>query len=619
MEMKLENHVVECDVLVAGGGMSGVCSALAAAREGARVVLCQDRPVLGGNASSEIRMHIVGANSSRPQEALLLEARESGLIEEIRLENAYRNPQGSPSVFDLILYEKCRAEKNLQLYFNTSVVSAKRVGNRVEEVQAISPSTEQSYTIRAKVFIDATGDGGLGVAVDAAAMRGREDKEAFGESLAREVADHKTLGSTILFMGKKHDKPMRFVAPPWARKFTEEDLKLRKHALVGVDSGLEYGYWWIEWGGQLDTIKDNELIRDELLAIVMGIWDHIKNDGDHGADEWSLDWFGVVPGKRESRRFIGQYILNENDVMGSHEFGDAIAYGGWPIDLHPPEGVDCPDEPPCTQTKVPYLYDIPLRCCVARDLENLMFAGRNISATHVAFASTRVMATCALVGQGVGTAAAYAVKNGMAPQNLAADPMAMHAIQQRLLQADVYLIGKPHSQEGNLVRTAKLEASSVQPEGAVENILSGQNRSVHHPERGVPQERALPGTHRWMSDPKDGLPAWLQFTWDTAQTIQEISLVFDSGLHRFLTLSHSAEYMKQMIWDQGQPEMVKSYSLEVLREEGWQQVTTVAENWNRQVTHTIPPALQQGCLAVRLNITASWGVEHARVISAWIQ
>ncbi len=143
---------------------------------------------------------------------------------------------------------------------------------------------------------------------------GREGADEYGEDMAVPEADGKTLGSTLLFQARDMGRPMPFIAPPWARTFSEDDLRFRPHGQAGVDRGLEYGYWWVEWGGELDTIKDNETIRDELLAIILGVWDHIKNGGDHGAENWALDWFGFLPGKRESRRFIGQYVLRQDDL-----------------------------------------------------------------------------------------------------------------------------------------------------------------------------------------------------------------------------------------------------------------------------------------------------------------
>ncbi len=605
-------HNLECDIVVAGGGAAGVPCALAAARQGRKVILVQDRPVLGGNASSEVRMHIVGADSYRPNADLVLEPRESGIVEEIRLENAVRNAQRSPSMFDLILYEKCRAEPNLTLMLNTAVVAAEVEGKSIRRVLAMRASTEDAFEISARAFVDCTGDGGLGVAAGAAYFRGREDKAFRGESLALDQADQKTLGSTLLIMARRHDKPMPFIAPPWARKFTEEDLKLRPHATAGADYGLEYGFWWAEWGGQIDTVKDNEAIRDELLAIIMGIWDHIKNDGDHGADNWALDWFGAIPGKRESRRFEGQYVLTQDDVLGSSAQYDAIAYGGWPIDLHPPEGVDVPDEPPGTPTEVPYLYDIPLRCCLAKDLDNLLFAGRNISATHVAFASTRVMATCGAMGEGVGIAASVAVERGLAPGKLPDDAAALEAIQQRILRADAYLIGKRIDDDGNLAARASITASSEQVGGEAANVLSCQSRTVMGAKGGIVPGREVSGTHRWMSQPGEGFPAWIELRWPEAIMASTLEIVFDTGLHRLLTLSQSDAYANQMCWGTGQPECVKSYRVEVDAGSGWEESEKVALNWKRTCQHPLDGT--KPIQAIRIYIEEAWGIDHARIM-----
>ena len=561
-------------------------------------------------------MHICGANTDRPCQALKLEARESGIIEEIRLENSYRNPQRSPSMFDLILFEKCLAEANLTLLLNTSVVGADARDGLIRTATALRPSTEDQFTIRSKVFVDCSGDSALGVAAGAAYMQGRENRSSFGESLAQEVEDKKTLGSTLLLMARKHERPMPFIPPPWARKFTEGDLRLRPHATSEVDSGLEYGFWWIEWGGQHDTIKDNEAIRDELLAIVMGVWDHIKNDGQHEAEYWALDWFGAVPGKRESRRLLGQYVLTEQDLLECRPQPDAIGYGGWPIDMHPPEGVDKPDEPPCTTTKVPFLYDIPLRSCIARDIKNLMFAGRNLSATHVAFASTRIMATCASVGEAVGIAAAYATKNNLFPADLTSDSRAVRDIRQRLLGEDAYLIGEPYAGENDLAFSADIRASSEQADGAAKNVISAQNRSVLG-ERGVPADREIPGSHRWMSDPGQGLSAWIELRWNHPIEFRVLEIVFDSGLHRHLTLTHSDAYFKSMHWGTGQPECAKDYRVEIERDRAWSGLANVKNNWQRRNRHTYPDGLT--CQALRITVDAMWGIDHARIVQVKVR
>ncbi len=633
-------HRLDCELLVAGGGMSGVCCALAAARLGTKVILVQDRAVLGGNASSEIRMHIVGATGLHAGLPLQLEPREGGIIEEIRLELAVRNPQRSAAVFDLILYEFCRAEANLTLLLNTTVVAARVEAGRIAEVTAERPSTEDRFTITAAMFADCTGDGRLGAEAGVPAMRGREGREAFGETLAQERGDEKTLGSTILFQATQHDRPMPYVAPPWVRKFQPADFALRPFGKSGSDLGLEYGYWWIEWGGCLDTLKDNECIRDELLAITLGIWNHIKNESGLDGSHWALDWIGMVPGKRESRRFVGQHILTESDLVNSRAFPDAIAFGGWPIDTHPPEGVDAPTEAPCTQNHLPWLYDIPLRSCVAAKVRNLFFAGRNISATHIAFASTRVMATCAAVGQGVGTAAALALQAGVEPTAIAATPELVGAIQQRLLRDDVFLLGRRNTDASDLAQRASIVASSAQSGGEAALVLSGVTRTVHHAPAAVvvapgnqwenvlkeietgharpfytyaPPDRATVGSHRWMSDPAAGFPATLELRWPGPVAVREIQIIFDTGLHRFLTLSQADGYTARMEWGRPQPETVRDYRIEVESAGAWRTVHTEVGNYQRRRLHRLAAEHGESVAALRVVVTATNGLDHARI------
>lgn len=607
----VEVHRLEADVLVAGGGPAGVPCAIAAARCGARVLLLQDRPVLGGNASSEVRMHIVGADGSGQRGApMSTETREGGIIEEIRLETNMRNPQRSASMLDLIFYEWCRAEPNLDLLLNTTLVSAETERGRIVRAVAERQSTEDRFEIGAKVFVDCTGDGRLGAEVGAPFRRGREAQAEYGESMAQPEADHKSLGSSLLFQARDMGRPMPFAAPPWARTFTEEDLRLRRHAQPGSDTGKDYGFWWAEWGGEIDTIKDNEVIRDELLAILLGAWDHIKNGGDHGAENWALTWFGFLPGKRESRRFVGQTMLRQDDLTGSRFFDDAIAFGGWPIDTHPPGGVDASNEPPCDQTLTDYLFDIPLSCCVSSTIPNLMFAGRNLSATHIAFASTRVMATCAVVGQGVGTAAAFAARHKLQPSDLPEDPVAMTAIQQRLLRDDAYLIGRLNTDPKDLARSAAVSASSEQPDGPAANVLTGQTRAVHGP-KGAPPDRAYPGTHRWMSDPAKGFPAWIELRWESPVELAEVQLVFDTAQHGVLTLSHAGDYAARMNYGEPRAETVRDYRIALEVNASWEEAAVGTGNWQRRRVHRFD-AVEAS--ALRVYVDAAWGLDHARIL-----
>lgn len=239
-----------------------------------------------------------------------------------------------------------------------------------------------------------------------------------------------------------------------------------------------------------------------------------------------------------------------------------------------------------------------------------MFAGRNISATHIAFASTRVMATCAVMGQGVGTAAAYAIQEKCQPSELHKKRAILQKIQQRLLRNDAFLIGHLNIDVADLARSSTVTASSEQLEGKAENILSGQTRSVHGP-RGVHPSRSTSGTHRWMSNPIDGLPAWIELYWQQPIQPHEIQLIFDTGLHRYLTLSHATSVVERMKWGVPQPETVRDYKVEGFCYGKWGTLVAVTNNYQRRRVHPIlsPNALS----AIRITVLATNGLDHARI------
>ncbi len=578
---------LKSDVVVVGGGMAGVCAALAAARNGAKVVLVQDRSVLGGNASSEVRMHICGADESGHRPGW----RESGIIDEIRLDDAVHNPHRSAALFDLLLYEKVAAEPNITLLLDTACCGVEMRGkDRIAAAVARSDLTEDVFRIEAPVFCDCSGDGRLGAEAGAEFRVGREAKSEFGESFALDRADRQTLGSSILFTARNHNRPMPFVAPPWARKFTENDLRLRGHR------ELEYGHWWIEWGGQLDTIKDNRMIRHELLRIALGLWDHVKNGGDHKADTWALEWIGMLPGKRESRRFIGDHILRQQDLEEATLFDDRVAYGGWSIDLHPPDGIDSPHVAPCMQHHVKQPYSIPLRSLYSRNILNLFFAGRNISATHVAFGSTRVMATCAVMGQAIGTAAAMAVQGKLIPRQIARDPAAITRLQQVLLRDDQTILGCKNTDEADLARSARVTASTEQAGYAAANVINGVARTIGEE------------SNQWRSQAMHG-PEHIELTWGSTQRIRRVHLTFDTGFERCLTLSHSNGYTQRMIRGP-QPETVRDYELRIRDGSDWRPVARVTGNYQRRRVHSFQPVETAG---IRIVITRTNGVPPARI------
>ena len=385
----------QTDLCVIGGGMAGLCCAIAAARHGIKVVLIHDRPVLGGNASSEIRMWIGGCHGK--------DNREGGIIEEIMLENFYQNPSLKYPLWDSVLYEKAMAEENLTLLLNSSCLDCTMNGQKIESVKAWQSNAETFHIVKAAYFADCSGDSILSTLSGAEFMYGREAKSDFDETIPPDVADKKTMGMSCLFQIRETDHPVEFTPPEWAYKYTSDaDLPFKDHH-------KDNNFWWIEIGGVWDCIHDTDKCRDELLKICYGVWDHMKNYGDHGVENWELEWIGFLPGKRESRRYVGKYIVNQNDVKSGGKFEDIVAYAGWSMDDHFPEGFYYKAGYPTIFHPAPTPWGLPLRCMISKNIENLCFAGRNISVTHAALSSSRVMATCSILGQALGTAVAQAI------------------------------------------------------------------------------------------------------------------------------------------------------------------------------------------------------------------
>jgi len=595
----VEPHMIqvnlETDVLIAGGGLAGVCAALAAARNGAKVVVVQDRSRLGGNSSSEVKMHVVGANCHRGRPGW----RESGLLEELRLDDAVNNPQRCWELWDTLLYDKLVSEPNITLLLETTLYAAAVRDGKITEVMARCDKSEHLYRIRAKIYCDATGDSRLGLEAGAEMRWGREARSEFGESLAPEKADNETLGSSILFTSRLHHRPMPFTPPKWARKVTKEHLRFRKI------TSWEYGYWWIEWGGNLDTIRDNERIRFELLSIALGIWDYIKNSGEFpDATNWALDWIGMMPGKRGSRRLVGDYVLRQQDLMSGGNFEDAVAIGGWPMDDHPPGGFDRPDLPPNTVLRPPEVYNIPLRSLYSKNIQNLLMAGRNISASHVAFTSTRVMGTCAAVGQAAGAAAALCVRHDATPRGLYQDQRLLRELQQLLLRDDQTIRGMRNEDPRDLARTAKVTASAEQGEARAELVVNGWTRDF-------PAAKPQPATvNQWMARlGPDG--AWIQLSWDKPQRIRMVQIIFDTGFQRELTLSASDSVTRGII-RAAQPETVKDYVVLGRKpaQTSFIPLATVTGNHQRLNRVAFDPVELE---AIRIHVRATNGDDFARI------
>ena len=342
-----------------------------------------------------------------------------------------------------------------------------------------------------------------------------------------------------------------------------------------------------------------------LGSIVLGVWDYIKNSGEFpDSAYWALDWVGMMPGKRGSRRIVGDHLLTEHHLLRG-DFEDAVAIGGWPMDDHPPGGFDRPDLPPNTVLRTPEVYHIPLRSLYSRNISNLFMAGRNISATHAAFTSTRVMATCAVIGQAVGTAATHCLESGVSPRQLAQSREKVRALQQALLRDDQTIRGLKNEDPHDLARQAQVRASAADPDAPASNVTNGVPRDLPKSPR-CPQ----PVVNRW-SAPLGGQGAWIGLSWEKPQRVRHVQITFDTGFERELTLS-SSDAANRGIIRAPQPETVKDYRVLGRRAGSSEffEIASVKGNYQRLNRHHFDPVEVE---AIRLHVTATNGDDTARV------
>ena len=442
------------DFVIVGGGLAGTCAAITAARAGLKVILIQDRPVLGGNASSEVRLWILGATAHMGNNNRW--AREGGVVDEIVVENMHRNPEGNPLIVDSILLEKVREEPNITLLLNTSVHEVEKAdADTIRGVRGYCAQNETTCVARAPLFLDSSGDGVLGFLAGAAFRMGAEAAGEFGEGFAPNEEYGYLLGHSLYFYSRDTGQPVKYIAPSFALK---DIKKIPRWGNLGpASSGCRL--WWLEWGGRLDTVHATEEIKWELWKVAYGVWDYIKNSGRFPeAETLTLEWIGMIPGKRESRRFEGPYMLTQRDVIEQRRHPDAVSHGGWAIDLHPADGVYS-ELPSCTQWHAKGVYQIPYRCMFSRNIRNLFLAGRIVSVSHVAFGSTRVMGTCAAGGQAVALAAVLCRKHNLLPAGIA-QPGRVEELQRELLRAGQYIPGVPLKDPDDLACKAEITASS---------------------------------------------------------------------------------------------------------------------------------------------------------------
>ncbi|MDR0413416.1 MAG: FAD-dependent oxidoreductase [Dysgonamonadaceae bacterium] len=397
----------EYDLVVAGGGIAGICAALSAARLGCRVALINDRPVLGGNNSSEIRVHLGGRIESEPYKAL------GNLLKEL---GPLRGGNAQPAGFyedgkklDLVLNEK-----NIRLFLNYHVQAVNLSGTAIESVVARHIESGEELRFSGRCFADCTGDGTVGYLSGADYRMGREGREAFGESIAPEKGDSLTMGASVQWYSVETAGKSGFPAFSYGIPFTETNSEK-----------VTMGEWTWETGMNRDQIRDFERIRDYGLLVVFSNWSFLKNDRK-SREQYSrrqLEWVAYIAGKRESRRLLGDYILKQDDIHKNVFHEDASFSTTWSIDLHFPDSVNAahfPGNEFKAATKHLYInpYAVPYRCLYSRNVDNLFMAGRNISVTHVALGTVRVMRTTGMMGEVVGMAASLCKKHRTTPRGV---------------------------------------------------------------------------------------------------------------------------------------------------------------------------------------------------------
>ena len=575
------------DVIVVGAGLAGISASISSARKGLKVCLIGDRPVLGGNASSEVRMWVRGASDHFPL------YREGGVLEEIALDNIFYNPDMNYHLWDGVLYNKVINESNITLMLNTVCTGANTENDKIVSINAFGLTTYDNYTLYADYFIDCSGDSILAETSNAQFVTGRESKEEFNESLGLETSDNFTMGNSVLLQAVEKTHKVKFTPPPFARKITDETEFRHRLNLSNPLGFIGNNYWWIELGGTQNSLKDAEKIRAELLATVYGVWDFVKNSGKYNADNWDLNFIGFYPAKRETRRYVGDYILTQNDIDNHTTFNDEIAYGGWTMDNHDPRGFYQGVKPNVFNT-VTAPYQIPYRSLYSKNIKNLAFAGRNISVTHLALSSTRVMATCSLLGLAVGNATFIAKKYGVDYRGV---NKKIDELKQEIINSDGYLLNTKR-QLSNAILTSKNDLDESQKQ----ILFSGNERALTETESGAKFTLNKPVTFEFEEVFADKIR--LLFDNDIGRVNHQVS----KDLKMFPQICHyPIEYERPCLSGR----LTKGYKLEV--KENGKFVTLKEVNDNHQRLNIL--AVNKKISGIRYTPLTTYGEEYSYLFS----
>ncbi|WP_158966332.1 FAD-dependent oxidoreductase [Paraglaciecola sp. L3A3] len=580
---RYEEH--EYDLVVLGGGAAGICAAVSAARLGSKVALVQDRPVLGGNASSEMRVHLNGVNRLKTG----LAERETGIIEEMLLHNRFENPQESFPVWDHVLYDFVMREPNIELMLNTQGIDVQMRGDQIASVKCWQLTTEKELVLKAKLFIDCSGDGLVAAKAGAEYRTGREGKSEFNETFAPDQPDGWQMGASLLMSAKDMGKPIPYTAPSWAIKFDAENAHKRRKF-----NAYHEGIWWIEVGSDDDIIADQEINRHKLMGYLHGVWDYIKNSGKFPESaNLALDWVGSLPSRRESRRFIGDYIHSEKDLTGLKHFADAVAFGGWGIDEHNPGGMENIHlAPTIFHAHFDEVYQVPFRSLYSKNIPNLLFAGRNVSQTHIALASSRIMATCALMGQAVGTAGHLCVQKNVLPRKIYQSHI--NELQEQLMRDDVFIPKRAAKDPADLAKKAAALVASSTQSGDVNLLTNGWSRDIDGK------------VHHWQSK---GLPADVQLEWLEPVSLSQLEIKCDTNVKRNIMMrkdSKDDEHYANSV----PAEMLKSLSLEARINGRWVKVGQITDNRTRLIKFKFASVTTS---AIKIKVVETYGKPTAKL------
>ena len=573
----------EWDYVVVGAGPGGVGAAISAARNGLRTALICGRPHPGGNASEESGVGFDGGAMYH------LGYHETGISDEVKRTRENYNISWQKAIEKLLA-----AEPNITLFENEMCIAAECEENIIKSIECVNTVTLKKSCFKSKLFAECTGDGWLGYYAGAKYRLGREAKREFKEEFAPETPDTFTMSGCLsdtkadvgrflgFYLAEVEDE-VEFQAPDWAVK-----LPVALHRKPELMYMTE---WWMENSNDFDDLYDSEFARDEFVRLVIGYYDWLKNSYENKQDfaKRQIRYISLRLSKRENRRLVGDYILNQNDFDGKTEFSDAISYSGWKIDVHHPRGIYSGAEGPFCADQIVPITPIPYRCLYSCNIKNLFVASRCSSFSHVGLGSPRVESTVNTMGQAVGTAAYLCKKYNCLPRDIYENHI--KELQQLLLKQDQTIFGFSNEDENDLALTATVKADSEdkEAEGFAKNVINGVNRT--HPEI----------CNAWISDIKDGLPQSITLTLKESKNVSEIHITADTDLayprsstRAFVHYDFTATHLTAECFDG----------------EKWIKVFEIKDNYRRKMIAKFEPVITE---KVRVTVHATTGAACAKL------